>query len=205
MKKRLFGLLFMLAVLCAVLCVSVSATTVASGTCGDNLTWTLDDEGLLTISGTGEMWDELNTNLDQWGGEIDPIKQVCIESGVTTVGEFAFQGCSNLTTVKMADSVTEIGWRAFGECPQLSELTLSESLTLIGDLAFERCVSLTDVNLPPELEYIGSGAFAGCSSLEHISFPDILRQSGGCPKHSRYPDRRYCQSPGGARRGYAHR
>ena len=77
-----------------------AASVIASGTCGDNLTWTLDDEGALIISGTGDMinWNT-NYNSPSWNYKRNDIKTVVVESGVTSIGSSAFQGYSSITSI----------------------------------------------------------------------------------------------------------
>ena len=122
MKKCVF-IVFTLFLLCTVLLVSpkADAATVSSGNCGaegDNVTWTLDDQGVLTISGTGAMkeWYYGNSNRAPWYSQKDTIKAVVIESGVTTIGNYAFDQCSNLTSVSIPDSVVKIATDAFCSC-----------------------------------------------------------------------------------------
>ena len=76
------------------------AEIVDSGTCGDNLTWEIDNEGLLTISGFGEM------NSNPWEKSI--IKQVIIHQGITSIKDFAFNDCYNLSNVILPNSVNRI-------------------------------------------------------------------------------------------------
>ena len=93
-----------------------AADVVSSGTCGaegDNLTWTLDSEGTLTISGTGAMTDYSYGSKAPWYSSRSSIKSVTIGSGVTTIGNYAFYYCSSLASVTIPDSVTSIGGGAF--------------------------------------------------------------------------------------------
>ena len=127
-----------------------SSNIVASGTCGaegnngDNLTWILDDEGVLTISGTGAManwnWKGL-----PWYANKDKIESVVIEDGVTSIGANAFDGCSGLTSITIPSSVTSIGWGAFDGCSGLTSITIPNSVTSIGAYAFRGCSGLTRV------------------------------------------------------------
>jgi len=150
---------------------------VSSGTCGDNLTWTLDDEGLLTISGTGEMWDydwEYDSASGKyvttapWGVE---VKEVVLEKGVTSIGDHAFRGCSSLNSISIPEGVISIGSYAFGSCSSLSSISLPESLTSIGSDAFSHS-SLSSISIPEGVTSIGECAFHGCSSLSSISIPE---------------------------------
>ena len=116
--------LILVAALCAALLMvgltAASAEIVDSGNCGangDNLTWTLDSTGLLTIRGTGAMADYKYKSTAPWG--TSPIG-VMIESGVTSIGQRVFRNCSGLTSVSISDSVTSIGERAFTVCVNLT-------------------------------------------------------------------------------------
>ena len=105
-----------------------------SGTCGENLTWTLDNEGTLTISGTGAMTDYYYDA--PWHSSSENIKSVVIEDSVTSIGYSAFYGCSNLTSITIPDSLTSIGEWAFGCCSSLTSITIPDSVTSIGERAF---------------------------------------------------------------------
>ena len=158
--------------LCALLLPGREAQAASSGTCGaegdgSNLTWTLDDAGTLTISGTGTMKDYyyyIHSYLP-WGTS---IKSVMIESGVTSIGNSAFYECSSLTSVTIPDSVTSIGAGAFYGCSSLTSVTIPDSVTSIGNFAFSGCSSLTSVTIPDGVTSIGDQAFSFCSSLTEV-------------------------------------
>ena len=116
------------------LLVSLSAYAEESGTCGKHLKWKLTDEGVLTITGTGEMQDWVEGNPHPWPSD---IKQVIIGDGVTTIGYKAFYYCLSLKSVTIGNSVTEIGGSAFGICSSLTSVTIPNSVTTIGDGAFK--------------------------------------------------------------------
>ncbi len=100
----------------------LQATVIDSGECGadgDNLTWTLDSDGVLTISGTGKMKDYYNT---PWYSQRSDIKTVVITDDVTSIGGSAFYGCTGLTNVTIPDSVTSIGYQAFYRCTGLKDV-----------------------------------------------------------------------------------
>ena len=113
---------------------------VASGTCGNNLTWTLDDEGTLIISGTGQMTG--NSWCDEHSAQ---IRKVTVENGVTNIADRAFDRCSKLTEVTIPESVTRIGRLAFCDCTSLAAISLPSSIANIGSSAFDNCNSLADV------------------------------------------------------------
>lgn len=125
MKKRIFS--FVLAVLMiASLLPATALAAVKSGTCGaesdgSNLTWTLDSEGVLTISGSGDMYD-YGSSSAPWHGSRSRVKSAVIADGVTSIGSYAFSDCSSLTSVTIPDSVTSIDWDAFGDCTSLTDV-----------------------------------------------------------------------------------
>ncbi|MBQ4591797.1 MAG: leucine-rich repeat domain-containing protein, partial [Clostridia bacterium] len=146
--------------------------TVASGQCGDNVWWTLDNDGLLTISGEGDMWDfgemesdyswTFYTSEHPWYRFYDTynIRSVVIEDGVTSIGAFAFTECPTLLSVDMADSVTTIGIQAFAYCSMLTSVEISDTVTSIGVQAFVGCTSLTEIHIPASVDFIDLAAFA---------------------------------------------
>ena len=121
----------------------------------DNLTWTLDADGTLTISGTGAMKNyDYDSNQSPVYNNSD-VKKIVIEDGVTSIGDYAFRGCSSLTSITLPDSVTSIGDCAFVFCVGLSSITLPDSVTSIGDSAFKNCSSLTSITIPDSVTSIG--------------------------------------------------
>ncbi len=185
MKKRIVSFILAVLLICTLLPTSVfAADIVASGTCGaqgDNLTWTLDSDGTLTISGTGEMHDYNYFYLDNrtpWFDYNEQIKTVIVKSGVTSIGTYAFYDFGALTQVDIADTVRSIGDYAFFECWVLSNVVLHNGITSIGDEAFGSCPVLTDITLPASLTSIGEGAFSGCIKLEQITIPNSVASIG---------------------------
>ena len=136
--KRAISLVMSIAMLVsAVLCVDLSAFAATSANWGEKLIGTLDDDGTLTISGTGKMYNYIiDTLTPSYSSDRSLIKRVIINSGVTSIGSFAFYGCTNLTSVIIPDSVTSIGKEAFENCTRLTSLTIPDSVTSIGSDAF---------------------------------------------------------------------
>ncbi len=129
--------------------IAVTATTAESGTCGDNLTWTLSN-GVLTISGTGNMYNYSYEYLNDsyittapWGPK--SFSSVIIEPTVTNIGDNAFYGCTRLKKVTIPESVTTIGACAFYGCTALTSVTIPDGVTSIGKDAFSYCTGLTSV------------------------------------------------------------
>ena len=101
---------------------SAAPVITASGTCGEHLTWTLDDEGTLTVSGYGEMENWADYAERPWNAVVNQITDIVIEPDVTGIGDSAFFGFSGLTAVEIPDSVTHIGLSAFYGCGSLTEV-----------------------------------------------------------------------------------
>ena len=188
---------------------AAAATIVDSGECGaegDNVTWTLDSDGLLTISGVGSMynysskWDgDKYVTAAPWGSK--KITQVVISDGVTSIGWSAFENCTGLTGITLGNSVTSIGADAFSDCSSLTSIAIPDSVTIIESRAFSRCTgltsitissgvtsiegntfsccsSLTDITIPSGVTNISGFAFAECSSLTNIAIPDSVTSIG---------------------------
>ena len=138
--KNLRRLVVSLAVLLVALCLPapVSAAEIThSGTCGKNLTWTLDDEGTLTISGEGKMSNYEN-NTPPWR-ELD-VRKVVVESGVTSIGDYAFEAdknyLNNLTQISLPSTLKTIGYRSFAGS-RIEHIKIPNSVVEIYDNAFE--------------------------------------------------------------------
>ncbi len=160
---------------------TIQAEYTASGTCGadgDNLTWTLCDDGTLTISGTGEMADYTNTNRPSWNSS-NRVRTVIIEEGVTSIGSWGFPGCTELEHVEIPSSVTTIGQYAFiWSTNKLESITIPEGVVTIGKRAFESCYKLQNITLPSTLETLGDYVFISCSSLREITIPNSVSTIG---------------------------
>ncbi len=145
----------------------------------DNLTWKLDADGTLTISGTGAMKDyDYNNNPSPANQKKGSVKKVVIKDGVTSIGKYAFCNCSNLKSITILDSVTSIGDFAFSDCSSLTSITIPYSVTRIGDFAFSGCSSLTSITIPDSVTSIGDDAFSYCRSLTSITIPDRVTSIG---------------------------
>ena len=124
MKLNYFKTLF---VAILVIFATTAKAETYSGTCGDNLNWSLDTEiGLLKITGTGRMTSYSFDDLSPWYSYISSIKSVEIDNGVTSIGSMAFYGCSGLTSINIPNSVTSIGNYAFNGCSKLANLRFED-------------------------------------------------------------------------------
>ncbi|MCR5617847.1 MAG: leucine-rich repeat protein [Clostridiales bacterium] len=158
--------------------VTFEATFIPGGTCGDDLTWMLDDTGTLTIKGTGEM-----TDFDSAGPWFDifrkSITNVIIEDGVTSIGHNAFWLCSKIEKVTIPDSVEIIDECAFEDCDNLKKITLPDNIDLmITHKAFKDCSNLEFVLLNPDCT-IDPNAFEGCSDDIFHYYYDVKYTTNG--------------------------
>ena len=143
-----------------------NAFAAATGRCGDSIKWTLDDSGNLTLSGSGEMW---NNGYGDSPFKDYEIRKATVKYGITSIGESAFLGCRGMTELTLPNSVTSIGGNAFEGCSGLTELILPNSVTSIGNAAFFGCSGLIELTLPNSVTSIGNYAFSDCSGLEKIT------------------------------------
>lgn len=180
-----------------------NSTVTNTGSCGENVTWSLDSDGVVTVSGTGEM-----SNYG-WYGDVNPnrvfqdlsgsVHKVVIEDGVKNIGSGVFFRLENLTDVTIPDSVTSIGVDSFNYCTALESITLPETVTFIDTGAFANCHSLkkfkfpsgitcindwmfhnstglTSVVIPASVTRIGVVVFEGCTSLQDIYYEGTEEQ-----------------------------
>ena len=102
----------------------------------DGLSWTIDEEGVLTISGEVEMQNYTSEAPAPWYEQMDKITHVVIEEGITAIGDYAFFGCTRLESVELPTTITRIGTYAFYDCTELEEVAIPASVTEIGELCF---------------------------------------------------------------------
>ena len=173
MKKVLAVILSLLLLVSLLPAVSYAAQIVESGMCGENVSWTLDSNGLFTISGKGMMDDWFT-----WEMVDETIKTVVIQIGVTNICDGAFDNCYTLTSITIPNSVTEIGKNALHGCSGLTSVTIPNSVTEIGESAFSCCTRLTSVTIPNSVTKIGSYVFSGCTGLTSVTIPNSVTEIG---------------------------
>lgn len=160
----------------------------------NNISMELDEDGVLTISGRGEIeykalwWNDKVTKIVIEDGvtgigrsafcKFSSLETVEIPNSVTYIDNYAFWICESLTSVTMSDSVTRIEREAFWNCTSLASIEIPNSVTSIGAGAFCGCASLTSIVIPDSVTSIGEGAFLGCSSLASIEIPDTVTEIG---------------------------
>ncbi len=164
------------AVLVCLLSIGISAetdTVTASGTCGDNLTWTLYDDGELVISGTGAMTDWKSSSKTPWNSYDSQIYSLTIGENIASIGDYAFAGFSCMTYVNIPDSVMSIGNFAFSNCKSLTSIDISDGVVIIGSGAFRDCKSLINVTIGNGVTSIGSDAFSYDYNLTNVNISNI--------------------------------
>lgn len=171
MKKKILSFTFVICICLNLLAVSpLSVFAEESGTCGDNLTWTLSGN-TLTISGTGDMYD-YNSDIEvPWYQIKDDIYYLVIDNGVTSIGNYAFYQVTHITDVTIPTGVKSIGNYAFYECSKLKNIIGADGVVSVGESAFSYCSNLKSIVLADSLTSIGGHAFCNCSALESISIP----------------------------------
>ena len=105
-------------------------------------------------------------------------KSYTIPNGVTSIGDWAFQNCTSLTSITIPDSVTSIGDSAFEYCTSLTSITIPNSVTNIDWYAFRFCTSLTNIEIPRNVTSIGQQVFDNCISLKNIAIPNSVTSIG---------------------------
>lgn len=193
-KKKISAILFaLLALICVFTMTAVAAeiaeeepvvpTVVDSGECGaegDNVLWTFYSNGLLEITGSGDMAD-YSSSKAPWGDNTSTsagynVNSIVITEGVTRIGDRAFQ-LMNFHSVKIPGSVETIGKSAFYFCNEFTTLAIPEGVVVIGDYAFDNCQKLAYVSLPAGLEIIGSHAFS-TTNLTDVVIPGTVKEIG---------------------------
>ena len=157
MKKRLLSILLVL--LTALTLLPLGALADDNNKCGENLTWEFAD-GILTISGTGDMYDYSSAYPAPWSAKNSDICEITVGDGVTSIGDNAFHSCKELSMVTFMGGLTRIGSGAFAGCEVLRDFDFPYSLETIGANAFSECNGLVDVSIPDSVQSIGSEAFS---------------------------------------------
>ncbi len=146
-----------------------------NGTAGD-LSWSLTNAGILTVSGNGVIPDYSPNDsvLPPWNGY--SVSTVILEKGVTGIGDYAFYQ-SGALSIYIPDGITKIGQNAFGGSALLSA-TIPGTVESVGANAFHDCANLTSVTVSEGVKTIGDNAFRGCTKLAYIDFPASITSVG---------------------------
>ncbi len=151
--------------------------TVTTGTCGNNITWSLNSKGVLTLNGTGAMTSYDTAAEYPWYAYATSITEVVMSNGITNIGNYAFQGCTNLKQCTFPDSLTRIGEYAF-EQTAIAEADIPAGVTAIGENAFSNCDDLTYVRINGNVEEFGYFVFLDCDALKTVELSDELETIG---------------------------
>ena len=150
--------------------VQSAAPAVNTTSADDEWTWSLNGT-VLTISGTGPMENYYSNSTLPWG---TAITKVVILSGITSIGNYAFYGCTALKDITIADTVQIIGRNAFTGCTKLSNVNIPEGVLEIGTYTFADCTALTDVSIASSVKSIDQSAFSGCTALNYTTYDNGL-------------------------------
>ena len=197
MMKKLFCWLIVVCLITAMF--PVTAFAAESGSCGANVTWSYAD-GVLTISGEGEMADYSAINRMPWYSYREAITRIEIGEGVTRIGDYAFRATFDLVEVALPQTLRVIGSEAFSNCDALESVTLPEGIEVLEDRAFSNCDALKTINLPESLTELGervfsytgltsaaiprsitvlpNSLFTGCKALEKVELHSGITQLG---------------------------
>lgn len=168
MKHKLLTLFLVLAA-----SIGITNAAIVNGTCGDNLTWTLNTkDSTLVIEGSGEMTEA------PWKSYSSYIAYVSFPEGLTNIVDEAFSS-SKFTSITIPNSVTSIGERAFYFCERLTSVTIPNNVTYIGQSAFASCYSMTSVTIGNSVEGILEYTFAECSSLSSVIIGNSIEYIDG--------------------------
>ena len=147
---------------------SSEAAIIASGKCGEGISWSLDENGVLWLSGEGKMDDYESADVSPWAKKRGRIVEVNFENGITTVGGYAFRNCSRLQKVTLPSSLQSIKQSAFNHCAELTSIEIPEGTETIDGFAFAGCEALADVTIPESMKTIKRYAFRGCNKLRKV-------------------------------------
>lgn len=205
MRKKILSFIIVFSMIAAFVPCIHAAEMVDSGTCGENVTWTLDDEGTLIISGEGPMnhYDQYLVDGESPFNHNYNIKKIIIENGVTRIGSYAFYRCENLTSITIPDSITSIGDEAFAFCINLTNITFPSNVTSMGSHPFYNtpyyndksnwedgvlyignCLvefdnsNITEYSIKNGTKVIADCAFSSDSGLKNITIPDSVISIG---------------------------
>ena len=176
MKRKMLSYLLVLVLMFQIMptnAIALDNSIIADGICGNNLTWKIDKDGVLTISGIGDMNSYYNINnevIAPWYDYNDSIHSIVISDGVTSIGSYAFQYCTMFTSLSIGSSVAKIGSYAFRGCTSLISVEIPDDVTEIGSYAFSGCTGLVSVKTGKYLKYIGNDVFRDCINLTRILY-----------------------------------
>lgn len=149
----------------------VDTAILNAGKCGNAAVWTLRDDGVLRISGTGDVYTYYCNAAyrEPWYAHKDEIRTFIAEDGIVALNGISFRDYRNLETVVIADTVLSLP-KSFENCTALKEVNIPRAIRVIPQDCFKSCTSLERIFIPKNVDQIGSYAFYKCSSLREIDF-----------------------------------
>ena len=182
MKKRFIFIFTVLLLCAAVFCngnKTQAATEVAGGSCGESITWSLDSDGVLTITGEGGRYDwyDYGEEMPPWYDLRMDIKKVVISEGIVHIGYDAFLNCENMTQVQIPSTVESIAAGAFHNTG-ITGVVIPEGISELEGATFAFCKKLTAVAIPDSVEIIQSNVFLGCTALKEVTIGAGVRTMG---------------------------
>lgn len=147
---------------------------IAQGKCGENVSWYLNKNAVLTITGKGNMANYTYVKEVPWYSYSNQISSVEIQKGVTSISDYAFYGLKAMNSISIPEGVTTIGAYAFKNSTKLVEVNLPSTLKKLGESAFYGCSSLKSVSIPEGIYTIWAYTFKNCTGLEAVNLPESL-------------------------------
>ena len=179
--------IFLMTLLMALVFCGRAGAELGSGSAGENIRWSLSEDGVLTVSGQGAMenyylqYSEKHKQyitVAPWGDYTKQITSVVIEPGVTSAGECAFSNLIYVKNVTLPDTLVRVENYAFYGSYQIEDVVIPDCVTYIGDYAFNGLSYLTSFHFPAHLVTLGNNAFANCRKLESVVLPDGFQNRG---------------------------
>ncbi len=175
--KRITSIIIAVMIILTALSTVCLPTAFAANYCGENVTWSLTD-GVLTISGSGDMTEYRHFSNTPWYRQKDTITEVVVENGVTSIGDYAFYLCNSIESVDLPDGLLKIGNYAFSRCPLLNQVSIPSGLTELENGAFSYCPSLESITIPSGVTRISDRVFEFCTSLTDIELHEGIIEIG---------------------------
>lgn len=164
---------------------------VESGKCGDNLTYTITGDEtngyILTISGTGDMYDYTVDRYSYtegwvldvpWDTKKEKITNIYIKNGITSIGNYAFCSCEKLYDINLPESITRVGRMSLAHCESLVNISLPNKINNIGEFAFSGCSKLRNIIIPKSVNCIAKNLLRDCESLISVVLPKSITTIG---------------------------
>lgn len=139
------------------------------GKCGDEAVWTLNDDGILRISGTSGVYSYSANEREPWYNQRNNIRSIIAEEGIKSLQGISFEGYENLESAEMADTVLYLP-KSFRDCTSLNNVKLSSNIRKIPSNCFRGCISLESIFIPQNVIEIDNCAFLNCTLLKDIDF-----------------------------------